>query len=1187
MTLAGLVDLSSKKKKSTFARFRARGLSRGHRLFVIVVALVMSFHLSGLANAQVAGTGTIEGTVADTSGAVVPGAMVTATSLATGLKSSQAASSSGSYTLSALPPGDYDVEVQAKGFETSRQHVTLNAFTQLGVNVNLRAGSSQQIEVTAQAPELETENGQVSITIPNSTYEALPIPMNGAAKSATGFLSLVPGVTSNNNFGIPVINGGFIASSLIYVNGMPLASSELQGGGENLNTITTEVIDQFQVISSGVPANYDGQGIVNLSYKSGTNKFHGTLYENFRNTALDAPGFGNTKTPVEHQNEFGVIVGGPIRHDRVFFFGSYDRFKITQGSTPAFVSIPTLAERKGDFSAFPVQIYDPSTTVIGPDGVLTRQPFLNNQVPVTSNVAEVLQSELPQPTNANLQNNYFNTYVNGNQQNVFLAKIDARLWSKDRITGVFQTGRQSQLAAASVLPVPYSSARTGNSTWYLGQVNETHTFTPNLLNLFGANLVRNESNYINPSVSGDWPTKAGLTGFPVGQLAVMFPQIGFGGVDSPSAWDQGNTGFNEIPTSETFQDNVEWVHGKHSFTFGVQVTLEQEALNIPDQYNGGFSFSNSETAALDATGTPEPNTGSGYASYLMGLVDSLSFNDYAVAETGGRWRNYATYVQDDWKVTPKLVVNLGLRYSIPKPFVEVHNRTSWLNPNIANPAADGAPGVLQFAGSGTDSCNCRTNVKTHYLTFGPRIGFAYSAAPKTVIRSAFSIVHYNGGALGGNGEQQGIGNQGYSTAPDFTSLNSGVSPAFNWDNGIPPYQQPPFFSPTLATGFTTTVPQGGGISYDRPATAGRSPYTEEWNFTVEQEFPFSLIMNLTYAGTASHFNGVNGGVGIYSNQIDPKYEALGPLLNQQATPTTIAEAQAQFPEIKLPFGNFSGQIGQMLRPFAQYTSTGGTFQGPDPWADFGTSSYNALQATLARNMKNGLYLLISYTWSKTMDEGGSTVNFASPSTPRTAYNLRQERAVSTIDVPQAISLAEVYSLPFGKGTKFASSSAIVNAIVGNWQISANETYTSGTPMNTLSGNCLVPFTGGCYPDYNPSFQGNPRINGKIGSHLDLSTPYLNVAAFVNAPNYTFGNVPRTLPYASFRNEGYKNENLSLSKTIPITSTVSFQFKADAFNLFNRVQLGGMNTSITSSAFGTVNGQSNAPRQLQLEGYIRF
>jgi len=1161
-------------------------------------------------HAQVGGTGTIAGTVSDSSGAVVTGALVTVTNSATGYTAFQNTSGAGSYSLAALPPGDYTIDVKATGFDTHiEKHVQVNALSQIGVNITMKIGSSEEVVVSAETAGLQTENGTTETTIGYNTYTSLPLNMSNGPKSAIGFMNLVPGVTTGAQLfgGAPVVNGGIQEATIVYVNGLPLATPEFQGGTGSVPFISTENVEQFQVITSGVPANYDGQGLANLVYKSGTNKFHGSVYENIRNTAFDAAGyFSRTGTPIEHQHEFGATVGGPILKDRLFFYGSYGGYRLTTGANPQLIAIPTLRMRKGDFSELPYPIYDPETTTRDENGLLVRQPFPNNQVPIKSSVANSFQSYLPQPQNDGIDRNYFNTYTNGTKINTALVKVDTTLFHNNLASFLFQRGTNSPVSAGSILPIPYTNARPGLSTFYIGQISDTQTITPNLLNVFGAQIMRTAVVASNLTAKGTYPVDAGFGGLPTnGEANSAFPPIAFTGTTAPTSWAQGGGSFAEVPSSETFQDNVHWVRGKHSFTFGGQLILQFEPLSQPSHV-AYLNFSNTETAGFFPTGNANAgglnaSTGNPYASFLLGLVDNGSVVDSAVSETGGRWRNYAVYAQDDWKVSPKLTVNLGLRYTIPKPFVEQYNRTSWFNPNIPNPVADGVLGALEFAGNGPASCHCRTNVKTHYLTFGPRIGFAYSLNSRMVVRSSFSIVHFNGGILSGNGEQTGSGILGYSSSPFSGTLDGGITPGFNLDSGFPAYQHPPFFNPALNAGSTKTIPSAGGINYNRPETAGRSPYTEQWNLNIERQLPFSMVGTLSYAGTSSHFNGVAGGSGIYSDQVDPKYLVLGDLLRQPATPENIAKAQQTFPQVKLPFAGFSGSIGQMLRPFPQYSGRGTSFEGMDLFGNFGTTSYNAFQATLSKNMSNGLYLLLGYTWSKTMDEGGETVQFAGPA-PRSAYRLWAERTVSAIDSPHQFTFTEMYALPFGKGQKFNANNAIVNAVIGNWQLAGIEQYASGAPLNTIMGNCNVPsyFGGGglanvppyngnpnCYADYNPNFTGKVRIHGKIGSGNPDNDTYLDREAFQDAADFTFGNTPRQLAFASLRNPWSLNETVSMMKTIPIKEGISFQFKADAFNVFNRTQFGGIDTTITDKSFGKVSTQVNTPRQLQFEGYIRF
>jgi hypothetical protein len=860
-------------------------------------------------------------------------------------------------------------------------------------------------------------------------------------------------------------------------------------------------------------------------------------------------------------------------------------------------------------------------------------------------VAKLLESYgLPQVTGP-LTDNYGNISPGGSQQWTEFGKADVKLTDKNRISILVQYDRSGALATVQQLPEPYGSTRPGFNSEWMGQLNDTQVISPRLINTFALGFTRNNGNNTNASQGGNYTTKAGITGLPISDLQGQFPMITFAGGNAPSyGWDQGASPFAEIPYSEVIQDNVQWLKGKHAFTFGGQLIFQYEQLSQPSYWSGnGIQFTNNETGQFNGSGSIDPTTGDPYASFLLGLVDNAAIGDNTVETTGGRWNNYAAYGQDDWKVTPKLTVNLGLRYSIPKPFTEAHDRWSDFNPAATN-AITGTPGVIQFGGFGSASCYCHTDVKTHYLTFGPRVGFAYSVNNKTVVRSSFAMVHFNGGTLGGNGTQQGPGDLGYSSNPSFSSGDGGIDPAFQLDNGFQnptvypgttgntTYTVPPFFSSTLATGYTTTPGfegNQGGFEYDRPATSGRSPYTEEWNLTIERQLPALMVLNLTYAGTSSHFDGMDGGVGIYSNQVSPavyQLPGMGALLNQQwnaVDPTThqtyLADAQAIYPAAALPFANFSGSIGQMLRPFPQFSPTGPVWNGnPDSFSDFGTNSYNALQATVTRNMRNGLYLFATYAWSKEMDEAGATIQFFAQNA-RSAYDWNKERSPGLSDTPQSFSIAEVYELPIGKGKLVNVENDVANAIVGGWKLAGAEQYSQGNPFTPIVGACTQNQYGGqpaainaaglspgCYNDYNPAFSGSVKIK-KIGTGNPKTDPYFDYHAFAYnatagvepasvhqlAP-YSLGNTPRSLPFSSMRGEFYKNENVSLTKTIPLHAffgeNTQFVFRADAINIFNRAifQNPNMNASSGSAgSFGHVTSQENQPRFLQFEGHIRF
>ncbi|ADW70530.1 TonB-dependent receptor [Granulicella tundricola] len=1139
--------------------------------------------------AQAAGTGTIQGTVTDKSGAVVPNAKVTAVSQDTGRTAAQQTSSAGTYVLPALPPGDYSVTVELKGFSPVHQeHVIVNAISVVGLDLSLQAGGAgETVTVTATPSDLNTENGALDTTIPNSTYTALPVAMNGGPKSPLGFLSLVPGVASGD-FGVENINGGSSNSSYLYINGLPLTTSEMQGDARNVNGATsTEVIDQFQIISSGVPAYYAGQGITNLVTKSGSNQLHGHVYENIRNTAFDAAGYFSTVTPVEHQNEYGGSLGGALVKDRFFFFGNLDRFKISNGNPPIFYNLPTAAERSGDFSALSVPIYDPASTVCN-NGVCTRTAFSGNVIPAArlSSISRQLQSYLPATQNNAIQNNFASSLEGGTTQNMYLGKLDGAINSRQHAFALFQYGKNSPIGlppnGGPQLPLPYTSSRTALEVIWLGQVGHTWTITPHVINVFGAQFNRFNTPFTSPTNGGGYLGKAGLTGLPSGAPSDNFPSVNFLGPNAPTLWASNNNteNSNTVANSFVYQDNLQWVRGRHSMTFGGQIIAQQEQQTIPN-FLSGFNFSNNETAgfaAVNGVSSIDATTGNAYASYLLGAVDNAALYDTSVAETGARYRDYAVYAQDDWKITQRLTVNVGLRYIIAKPFVESENRNSWFNPALPNAAVSNYPGAVQFAGNGTDSCHCSTQVDTHYLTFDPRVGFAFSVTPKTVVRGSFTINHFNAGALGGNAQSQGTGLLGYVAQPSPNTPDSGITPAFNWATGFPAYAKPPIFDPTLNAGYnSTTGATGGNVTYNRPDTAARSPYTENWNLTVEQAFTPSLTLQISYAGSQSHFIPINGGVGIYSDQLDPKYMVLGGLLQQSLSPAVLAQAQTIVPTAKVPYANFVGTLGQALRPFPQYNSI------YDPFADFGNASYHSLQTRLQQRTSHGLYFLASYTWSKSINNTGAVIAGAEAA-PRSAYNLRQERAVAVEDIPQILSIATVYRLPFGRGQAFANS-GIANAILGGWSISGIVQYQSGTPLGPILASCLVPYTGGCYADYGKGLTA--RINGAYGSGGSPSTTaYINRSAFADPASFTFGNTPRTLAFG-LRNPWSLDEDVTVGRDLRITDRWKVRVQADAFNVFNRTVFGGIQTNIDSTNFGAVTLQSNSPRKLQLEGSISF
>jgi hypothetical protein len=1145
------------------------------------------------AAAQVAGSGSIEGTVVDPSGASIAGATVTAANVATGVQTVRRTTSAGFFAISPLPAGQYRITVSASGFKTlTQESVTVEALATVGLNLKLELGAATQSITVESAPSmLKTDDATLGASMQNKVYDALPLAMNGVPRDPTQFVALVPGVNSYTtqvagpSYG--AFNGGQTYENEVYVEGIPLTNAGTEADTRNLALgVSVEAVDQFQVETNDPKAMYEGQGVENYVIKSGTDQFHGSAYEYFRNTDLDARGFFPAFTPVEHQNEFGVNVGGPIKKDKIFFFGDYDGYRYDSASAPALQSIPTSAERIGDFSALPVAIYDPTTMSCTIAGICSRLPFAGNRIPTNrlSSVSQSLQSYLPAPTNSNIQNNYLTSLPELVNVNNTTDKVDFNLSDKNRFFVLFSLGKYttnftgSLAPATSALPLPYTDARVVEENTNLAQIHDTYLFSPTVVNDFGYSFDRLYIPLLSDSAAGDYPQKAGLTGLPPGLASAAMPDMTFNGTNAPISW----AGTNSHPTIEavntfTLQDNLQWTRGRHFLTFGFQFQSLQDNFTSPTTGTlAGFTYSNNETAGYSPAGVLLSNTGNSYASYLLGAVDGSTVTQNGVAETGGRYKDYAAYIQDDIKASSRLTINLGLRWDVWGPFTEVVNRMSFFNPLLPNPAADGYLGALEFAGNGLDSCHCEDPVRTQYLNLGPRVGVAYRMDDKTVLRAGYAIMYAHAGGVGGrvNG-RQGLSQLGFDTSASFSSPGNGV-PAFYWDNGYPAYQPPPFINPSYGTGFITSNPTGAQtITYGDYNLGGKAPYYENWNFGIQRSISSGTIIGATYAASAGHFLPGAGDASALTNQIPLQYLALGPLLSATATPATIAAARAFFPNIGRPFPNFVGTISQLLRPYPQYGAIS------DPWADVGNSSYNALQVTLNRRLSGGLTFMAGYTYSKELDD---------LVTPRNPFNDSLEWAPGTIDHAHVLTATFVYELPFGAGHNLGSGNAVVSHLVSNWQVSGLITFSSGAPLSITANGCTSgSILGTCYPSYNSSFSGDVRINGSYGSGNVLGshpTVFLNKAAFADPAPFTVGNVTRGAPYGLYA-PYLLDEDVSLRRQFSISERVKLVFQADMFNITNSVDFTAPGANIDSASFGTLTSQANLPRKLQFSGRVTF
>jgi hypothetical protein len=1088
--------------------------------------LFLLFTLSAFGQAA---TAELSGTVTDSTGALVANAKVTATNAETGISRGATTSQSGTYVITLLPPGVYNLSVEAPGFRKSIQNnIELRVNQHAEINTQLQVGDvSEAVEVQAAAPLLESQSSSLGTVVDTRLTEDLPLNGRNFVQLAT----LTPGV---NGTGFSV--AGTIMSGTrpddrrpgteIFSNGNREGSNDfLFDGVDNNDRLTLsivlrpgiEAIREFKVLTNLYSADQgrNSGAVVDVVTKSGTNDWHGSAFEFLRNSAMDARSFFNPKGtpfPSFRYNQFGGSFGGPViipklynGRNKTFFFVDYEGFRRTSQLLLT-LTVPTLAMRQGDFSALPVKIYDPLTTT--PSGsTYTRTQFPGNIIPPSrfDPVTAKLANAYPAPLTTGLTNNYISNMVQTQSWDQGDIRVDQQITSNDMFFARYSiqhtdTTVPNTFPPTTVAGIPHpvqlgnedSFAGTSSTPVQQAVADYTHIFGPNLINDLRVGFNRFVVDYTQAGATPTEPLGVEL-GVPNAnpnsqQTAIpIFSPANYAGIGQSRSlpiFRRENT-FEEL-------DNVTWTRGKHTFKFGVDVRRRQITEYQTNRGNGRFNFSTGFTA------TPGVNSGDSIASLLLGYP-TLYEQDYLLVWPGMRGIEFGSYVADDWRVNPKLTLNIGLRWEYYSPYSEVGNR--WAN-------FDTSTATIKVAGlNGTSST---AGVKGDWKDFAPRFGFAYQALPHTVLRGGFGLFYNpngNGGALLRLDRQAPFGPI-LSISPGDQNLGPRVS------QGFPPTPTVNFNNLNNPTGNVIGIP--GNI---------KQAYAEQFNFTVEQEVtPITTLFRIATVGNLGRRLG---------NGFNPNQPIPGP------GPT--APRRMYFP------------IQPLLSDVNYYVSDG-------------LSSYYALQISAEKRLSAGLSGLIGYTWAHAIDNvatdfGGGT------GTPQDPRNRNLDRGNAAFDIRHRFTASMTYTLPnFGL-------SGIKRTLLGGWQINGLLQAQTGLPYTPQLNN----------PTVNTGTASRPN---RIGSG-NLSNPTINrwfdPTAFTTPALYTFGNAGRDILFGP----GRTNLDASLFKNFRVHERFDVQFRGESFNVFNHPQFALPNATVGSGAVGTITSIVGNPRQMQVALRLLF
>lgn len=1133
--------------------------------------MLLALAMSTAVSAQVI-TGSITGRVTDPSGSTVPGAQITVANTQTGLEYRSQSNETGYYTVSALQPGDYQVTVRAEGFKgQSRGGLAIVSDQAARVDFTLEIGQvTETVEVTGRTPLLESESGALGTTMERQNI--IDLPLNARNPFRLGLL--LPGVTEGRNFG-----DSFNGSTRFSINGSrPMSLEVMIDGISNATpgafsrtfiaiTPPPDSLQEFKVQTNANSAEFGrtGGGVMNMVMKSGTNKFQGVLYEFLRNSSLDANNFFNNRNgrPLGSfkRNQFGGNAGGPIWRNKAWFFVSYEGLRQRDQNIRENVTVPTERERSGDFSQSsqlvggvcrPVEIYDPATTAASGTG-FTRSPFPNNIIPANRRdpAGVKLVSYYPLPnvpgvacTNAN---NFYSSQSTSYDTNQIDSKVDWAPNDKDRLFfGLSWFGNLRNQ------PNHYGTAGDTQGSYLVDEkipaktarLDYTRVQTPTLLFNIRGGVVRWERE--NPPYPEGF--KLSDMGLPASLQSQMSQPLSF-----PAATAAGYSGLGnsiaftyQAGTSYSLRGTGTWIKQAHNIKFGSDFRIFQSYEYSGFNTSGNFSF------ARNFTQGPNPNTaanniGNGIASMLVGLGSGsmqilpplLTSNDYL-----------SLFVQDQWKVTSRLSVELGLRWDLETPRTERFDQLSYWDYDSPSPLAASVPsmpnlrGGLRFVG-----VDAEHQFRTDHNNFAPRVSLAWQLGSKTVLRAGYGLFYtsFVGMAVGG-----AAGSNGFLTTTSWVSSLDGLTPLNYFSN---PYPQGLLAPAGSSQGLLTNVGQAITAQRDGAHDRGnRVGYMQQWNYGMQREV-MGIVIEGAYVGSK--------GTKLYDpngwdlNQLAPEHYALGTQLQQQVPNPFygIIPAQAQL-------GARTITRSQLLRPYPQFLGI------QDYWPAAVSSIYHGFQARAQKQFNQGIGFLFSFTAGKLIDDVGPHQN---------AYDRTQTRAVSTEDQRQRWVVSTVYELPYGKGKKFgATAHPLLRGILGDWQINGILTMASGYPLALTAPNSQAAITG--QQVLRPNVNGNPKLSGDRTKDEKINR-WFDTAVFSQPAPFTFGSTGASLP--NVRSDGTKNLDFSVFKQFPLSETRHIEFRGEFFNALNRVQFGLPGQAFGGGNFGVIGSQANTPRQVQL------